>query len=307
MKPCTCAILSAFLFFAVSWRGYAQELIDPADYYPLQTGNVWQFSSRPYAIWPDSVIITAEVVGDSTMPNGHVYKVIRGANALAVDAMFQRIDSARALIYAYDEHDQVERPALWLSLNQELSDPDTSESVWVTRFRSLEQRVVFGQPFSTLVKPNEASQSADWTILLAKGIGTVDKDLYGGAPLIWDVRELLYARIDGVEYGTRVSTAVERPIHPSDGFALEANYPNPFASSTSIPYRLGSRSVIRLAVYDVLGREVAVLASGAQSAGQHVADWKSEDLASGFYLCRLTVDGRHATRILIKSSSGNAY
>jgi hypothetical protein len=68
--------------------------------------------------------------------------------------------------------------------------------------------------------------------------------------------------------------------------------PNPFASRTSLSFTLAEATNVRLAVYDVLGREVAVLVSGRVEAGQHTAVFDAGALAAGAYVYRLSVDGR---------------
>ena len=84
---------------------------------------------------------------------------------------------------------------------------------------------------------------------------------------------------------------------PPDRFALEQNYPNPFNPTTTITYQLPAQggvdgkaaSNVRLVVYDMLGREVAVLVDAKQSPGTHVARWNASGAASGVYLYRLSV------------------
>ncbi|MBM3324222.1 MAG: T9SS type A sorting domain-containing protein, partial [Calditrichaeota bacterium] len=71
-------------------------------------------------------------------------------------------------------------------------------------------------------------------------------------------------------------------------FSLGAGYPNPFNPVVSISYALGERSQIRLSIYDILGREVAVLASGMQNPGTYIARWNGSALPSGIYFSRLT-------------------
>ena len=72
-----------------------------------------------------------------------------------------------------------------------------------------------------------------------------------------------------------------------DEFALEQNYPNPFNPTTSIRFSLQSSHVTRLTVYDILGREVAVLVDGMMQAGSHQATFDGSYLSSGVYLVRL--------------------
>ena len=71
---------------------------------------------------------------------------------------------------------------------------------------------------------------------------------------------------------------------------LLQNYPNPFNTSTVISFELRDASPVKLAVYDMLGREVQ-LAVSWQLAGKHEIVWNAEGLGSGVYFVRLTVDG----------------
>jgi len=79
-------------------------------------------------------------------------------------------------------------------------------------------------------------------------------------------------------------------------FRLEQNYPNPFNPATTIRYQLSDFSYLKLAVYDLLGREVAVLVNGVQESGKHSVTWNAAGLSSGAYLARLT-SGRHSEAI----------
>lgn len=70
-------------------------------------------------------------------------------------------------------------------------------------------------------------------------------------------------------------------------FALYPNYPNPFNSATTIRYSLPTACDVHLAIYDVLGRNVATLVEGQKSAGIHVVNWQADNLSSGVYFYRL--------------------
>ncbi len=70
-------------------------------------------------------------------------------------------------------------------------------------------------------------------------------------------------------------------------FALSQNYPNPFNPSTNISYTLETRGMVRLSVYDILGREVGVLVNGVQNAGPHKVTFSGTGLTSGVYFYRL--------------------
>ena len=81
---------------------------------------------------------------------------------------------------------------------------------------------------------------------------------------------------------------------PAD-YALGTAYPNPFNPSTEIPFALPESGPVSLAVYDVMGREVARLVDGPMGAGYHTATWDALDLPSGVYLYRLTAGTFTAT------------
>ncbi|HOT95621.1 MAG TPA: family 10 glycosylhydrolase [bacterium] len=95
-------------------------------------------------------------------------------------------------------------------------------------------------------------------------------------------------------------TAVEQPeVTLPARFILEQNYPNPFNPVTSIRFELPQAGTVRLALYDLLGREVAVLAEGMYTAGRHEIHVDGRSLSSGTYLYRLSQGGHTLARKLL--------
>jgi hypothetical protein len=80
---------------------------------------------------------------------------------------------------------------------------------------------------------------------------------------------------------------------------LEQNFPNPFNPNTAISYQLTATSFVRLAVYDVLGREIATLVDAFQDAGLHSVRWDGSSSASGTYFYRLEIGGSAVTRRMV--------
>jgi hypothetical protein len=68
---------------------------------------------------------------------------------------------------------------------------------------------------------------------------------------------------------------------------LYQNYPNPFNPSTRIHYELRNLVKVRLSIYDLLGREVAVLVNSVQNAGRYDLFFEGYELSSGIYFCKL--------------------
>ena len=101
-----------------------------------------------------------------------------------------------------------------------------------------------------------------------------------------------FALIIGTEEYVRAATSALAP----QSFELWQNYPNPFNPKTVVSGQWSVTSVVRLAVYDVLGREVAVLADGRYPAGKYSFTFDGSNLSSGVYFCRLTAGGFTAVR-----------
>jgi len=66
-------------------------------------------------------------------------------------------------------------------------------------------------------------------------------------------------------------------------FALQQNYPNPFNPSTKIRFELPASGFVSIKLYDVLGREVAVLVNENLTAGVKEVDYNAVNLPSGVY------------------------
>lgn len=91
----------------------------------------------------------------------------------------------------------------------------------------------------------------------------------------------------GGEVWTRTMVfGLARPV----SFALQQNFPNPFNPSTTIRYQLPLDSRVSLKVYDLLGREVEVLADGEEVAGYHEVRFDAGRMASGLYFYRMTAE-----------------
>ncbi len=71
-------------------------------------------------------------------------------------------------------------------------------------------------------------------------------------------------------------------------YALKAAYPNPFNPTTTIGYAVPKTSDVKVVVYDMLGREAAVLVNSSVEVGNYSVNWNASDLSSGMYLIRMT-------------------
>jgi hypothetical protein len=81
---------------------------------------------------------------------------------------------------------------------------------------------------------------------------------------------------------------------------LSENYPSPFNPTTNIDFTLPAGGKISLNIYDVLGREVAVLVNGEMKAGErHQAVFDASNLSSGVYFSRLEFEGKQLMKKLL--------
>jgi len=90
-------------------------------------------------------------------------------------------------------------------------------------------------------------------------------------------------------------------------FSLEANFPNPFNPSTTVPINIPEQMRVTVRVYDLLGGQVATLHSGIMEPGRHFLTWRGKDefgslMASGIYILRAETEHSAVNRkiILIK-------
>ncbi len=70
-------------------------------------------------------------------------------------------------------------------------------------------------------------------------------------------------------------------------YSLEQNYPNPFNPVTTIRFGIPNSGIVKLKVYDVLGREIKTLINNELNSGIHETDFDASSLSSGIYLYRI--------------------
>ncbi len=86
---------------------------------------------------------------------------------------------------------------------------------------------------------------------------------------------------------TKSYTAVkEKSVVPTQ-YDLAQNFPNPFNPTTTIAYGLKNSGKVRLSVFDIMGKEVAVLVDGSQVAGSHQVQFNANNLSTGMYFYKL--------------------
>ncbi|MCC6395535.1 MAG: T9SS type A sorting domain-containing protein [Bacteroidetes bacterium] len=98
-----------------------------------------------------------------------------------------------------------------------------------------------------------------------------------------------------------VVSAVDEGTAQPGRFELRQNYPNPFNPSTTIGYQVPgvAASWVKLAVFNLIGQEVAELVNGLRNAGNHVVTFDASNLPSGIYVYQLSASGFSSTRTMV--------
>jgi hypothetical protein len=157
------------------------------------------------------------------------------------------------------------------------------------------------------VKHNGVMGQEEYVATVAHGTNSYDDDTWLLASnsvdlLFYDVRAhhipsstFAASHWEGAGYGEpnfKVLIDPDATASADRGSAADYSFtahPNPFNPVTTMEFQLPTEGHVRLAVYDVLGRQVAELASGVHAAGIYSARWDASSVASGIYYARFVV------------------
>ena len=129
--------------------------------------------------------------------------------------------------------------------------------------------------FDTVPETDELGFSGAWSVYPFFESGTVVVSSTGQGLFVLTPTNL------------RILTATESEDLP-DAFTLSSAYPNPFNPQTTLTLTLSEAQQVRVAAYDLLGREVALLHDGTLAVGRHTLTFQADRLPSGSYLIQAT-------------------
>ena len=165
--------------------------------------------------------------------------------------------------------------------------------------------VIILATFSPLQQPAEAQFVVPHTVFGMGGprlsdssyrvIGTV------GEPVIGATSSSSYISEVGFSSLARhlITSTEDSPDNLPTKYRLQQNYPNPFNPTTKMRYELPKRSNVSLKIYDILGRQVAVLVDEEKAAGRYEVRWDAGGIASGVYFYRIRTGNFVETKKLI--------
>ncbi len=118
--------------------------------------------------------------------------------------------------------------------------------------------------------------------LVYKGSVQVDND-------VDEVKAAIEAELEKLETSSETDNTLPNSV------VLHQNYPNPFNPSTNIQFELNQATEIELAVYDVIGNKLSIVASGTYASGSHSLTWDASNYPSGVYFYRLVTPAQSIT------------
>jgi hypothetical protein len=107
-----------------------------------------------------------------------------------------------------------------------------------------------------------------------------------------------YYRLRQIDFdgSSEYSNVVEVEVGLPSQFRLNQNFPNPFNPSTNIQFTIKDFGFVSLKIYDLLGREMAILVNEEKQAGSYEVTFDASALSSGIYLYRLKSGGFEQTK-----------
>lgn len=264
--------------------------------YPLNIGDYWEYRREEIGGFVSTE--TREVIGDTIMPGGEVYQVIRKVAFGDTTLVWQRMsDSLRVFQWLpFDPKEsllfelEIKEGDSWtfplfnstydsaFSLVLELGDTTLWSNTY--KFAYIE----------TFTLPDSTPLGFGTTHLLVDSIGIFSEGFEGGK------LELQGAIINDKQYGTITSLRSDTHDFVEQSLSLSVNYPNPFNSSTTIEYELPFPAQVRISIFNVLGEKIKILLDGFEASGTHRVHWNGYDrsgllVSSGLYFYVIEVNG----------------
>lgn len=274
-------------------------------YYPLQTGDYWEYKSVSECsnrTCYDTSAFSIRITGDTLLSNGLKYEIMVYENLYpthdSID-FFERVDTSNGCVFSYDTT-STDNEFQIDSLFAETGDSFLTASHFpydrLSREQAVCRTITDTTVFYATTRIKDISQSFA-SYFLAEGIG-----LYG-MTVSWvdgvTRTSLVYAEVNHVRYGVKILLSVRERPHAPASFALYQNYPNPFNPTTEINYSVPKNSFVTLKVYNILGQEVATLFSGMRIPGQYRATFDAIKFASGVYFYRLQAGSYSAAKKML--------
>jgi len=285
------------ILFSLITFGFATAQVDTTDWFPMQTGNYWE-----YMAWDSPPkYFSTKIIGDSLMPNGKEYKVFytKYFDTSSEFTLYYRKETDSIFLYT--------GISSYFPLGEYkfLDFVSSDSTIWLLypvyiccnpNARGISSTFLDYTYYNFLQKSNEAKQFEDvyvdsvdtlWTpndgsfpIVLNRGLGIVWHFIFNDGSYY-----LQGAIINGVRMGIITDIGYE-DMNVPDQFTLQS-YPNPFNSTVNFKISLPESNFMELSLYNILGQKIATLFEEYKSAGTYNMQFNANHLSSGVYLAVL--------------------
>jgi hypothetical protein len=257
-----------------------------ASYFPLKVGNTWYYRTW-YFPFPMIGSYHKEYIDKDSLINGiKYYKLIKNLN----NYEWLRIDSVKGNLLVYSpgsgcgsySNDKI-IDSLASSLNDQINC--LYNFYFTRRCNGIGTTVIFND--SVRYKSFSRDGLFVGGMTYAKNFGVI-KSCSGEPPPCQVFTDLIGCRIDGIVYGdTNLVNIEQTSSEVPNGFFLYQNYPNPFNPVTNLEFGISDLGFVELKVYDINGRQVAILVNEKLSPGNYKIRFDGSNYPSGIYYYKL--------------------
>lgn len=253
-------------------------------------GETWESAGlNPRSIW-DLLVVGNTLFAASPDLYSRIYFTSDNGVTWNYGSLDYPASDPRALFYSDGKLFACDM-GLWVSadmgntwqLQYGVTYDSTGYPVDVMMFRSMtkyDQYLIAGVAFESIYLSSDNGISwtpfndgliTDWTFA----------DMAINGSYIWALRDFF-----GNAYrrpAMEVTTNVKEEKNVIDNFVLYQNYPNPFNPVTTIKFSIESSAVVKVTVFDLLGKELKVIVNEYRNAGTHSVGFNANTLPSGVY------------------------
>jgi len=276
-----------FLFSIVYHNGFSQ------GYFPLQAGNQWDFGDIFFPTIGYQYLFSIKVLGDTLMSNSKTYAIVLDPYHNSGDYISYKRQEGNILYDYTPTSDVIEHDFTYKNGDTTARYPTGNDTIITV------VSVGFGEQFGRNLKFWNYEKKAIHNIGYEHRWWTITDSLgYTFFGVMGNYSYCMGIKIDGQIYGTITQVSVEKEQLPNQ-YQLFQNYPNPFNPTTTFSFALPTESFVSLKVFDIMGREVAIIVSEELSAGTYSRQWNAANLSSGIYFYRLHTGAFIETKKLI--------
>jgi hypothetical protein len=255
---------------------------------PLSSGNYWIWEDENGVRRKTTILDTTVIINDKPY---FMYEWDENMVSLFSFLRFSEHDSTYYIYSKNGIYPNTEAP--YYKVGWEVGDtidsyPDQAPGEYLGWVERTYETNVFGTKMTVREITMDYIGILTSTSIWTDEIGMLYRDIDG-----WVTDVLKGCVINGKVYGdTNYVTSVREDDVMEMKYELYQNYPNPFNPTTKINYTIPANEQVTLKVYDLLGKEVAVLVNEYKSPGKYVVEFNGNALASGVYIYKLMIGGR---------------